>query len=225
MEKINKLNVGILLCGGFGSRFNSDILKQMYIIDNLPIFAHSLNVLLNTLDVVVIVVNSACFNDIKKITETTLDTVRIHIIINDDGDRLESIYTAICFIKNNLTAHNIIIHDGARPFIKEEHITNLLSKMDDEILYAQYYFNLVNGLLKKIDGKYEEVDRSDFIEICTPICVNFELYEFLFSKYLKKENRICWELIPVLDLLNIKYELLEGNYKFMRKITTLEDVL
>jgi 2-C-methyl-D-erythritol 4-phosphate cytidylyltransferase len=29
MEKINKLNVGILLCGGFGSRFSSDILKQM----------------------------------------------------------------------------------------------------------------------------------------------------------------------------------------------------
>jgi 2-C-methyl-D-erythritol 4-phosphate cytidylyltransferase len=224
MEK--KLNVGILLCGGFGSRFSSDILKQMYIIDNLPIFAHSLKILLNTLNAIVIVVNSACFNDIKNITETTLDSVsRIHIIINDDGDRLESIYTAICFIKNNLTANYIIIHDGARPFIKEEHIINLLSKMDDEILYAQYYLNLVNGLLKKIDGKYEEVDRSEFIEICTPICANFELYEFLFSKYLKKENRICWELIPVLDLLNIKYELIEGNYKYMRKITTLEDVL
>jgi 2-C-methyl-D-erythritol 4-phosphate cytidylyltransferase len=96
----DKLNVGILLCGGFGSRFSSDILKQMYIIDKLPIFAHSLKILLNTLDDVVIVVNSACFDDIKKITET-LDTVRIYIIINDDGDRLESIYTAICFIKNN----------------------------------------------------------------------------------------------------------------------------
>jgi 2-C-methyl-D-erythritol 4-phosphate cytidylyltransferase len=224
MEKTNKLNVGILLCGGFGSRFSSDILKQMYIIDNLPIFAHSLKILLNTLDTVIIVVNSACFNDIKKITET-LDSVRIHIIINDDGDRLESIYTAICFIKNNLTAHNIIIHDGARPFIKEEHITNLLSKMDDEILYTQYYFNLVNGLLKKNNnGYHEEVDRSEYIEICTPICANFELYEFLFSKYLKKENRICWELIPLLDKLNIKYELLEGNYKYMRKITTLKDV-
>jgi 2-C-methyl-D-erythritol 4-phosphate cytidylyltransferase len=47
--------VGILLCGGFGSRFSSDILKQMYIIDNLPIFAHSLKILLNTLDAIVIV--------------------------------------------------------------------------------------------------------------------------------------------------------------------------
>lgn len=220
-----KLNVGILLCGGFGSRFSSDILKQMYIIDNLPIFAHSLKILLNTLDSVVIVVNTICFNDIKKITET-LDTARIHIVINDDGDRLESIYTAICFIKNNLTAHNIVIHDGARPFIKQEHILNLLSKMDDKILYAQYYFNLVNGLLKKNnEGNYEEVDRTEFIEICTPICANFELYEFLFSNYLKKENRICWELIPLLDKFKIKYELIEGNYKYMRKITTLKDVV
>jgi 2-C-methyl-D-erythritol 4-phosphate cytidylyltransferase len=219
-----KLNVGILLCGGFGSRFSSDILKQMYIIDNLPIFAHSLKILLNTLDTVVIVVNSSCFNDIKKITES-LDSVRIHIVINDVGDRLESIYEGICFIKNNLTANHIVIHDGARPFIKEEHILNLLSKMDDEILYTQYYFNLVNGLLKKNnEGKYEEVDRSEFIEICTPICANFKLYEFLFSNYMKKENRICWELIPLLDTLKIKYELLEGNYKYMRKITTLKDV-
>ena len=48
----DKLNVGILLCGGFGS---SDNLKQMYIINNLPIFAHSLKILLNTLDTVIIV--------------------------------------------------------------------------------------------------------------------------------------------------------------------------
>jgi len=220
-----KLNIGLLLSGGFGNRFSSNILKQMYIIDNLPIFAHSLKILLNTLDSVVIVVNTICFNDIKKITES-LDTVRIHIVINDVGDRLESIYTGICFIKNNLTAHNIVIHDGARPFIKEEHILNLLSKMDDKILYAQYYFNLVNGLLKKNnEGNYEEVDRSEFIEICTPICANFKLYEFLFSNYLKKENRICWELIPLLDTFKIKYELIEGDYKYMRKITTLKDVV
>jgi hypothetical protein len=48
MEKSHKLNVGILLCGGFG-----------------------------------------CFNDIKKITEATLDSIRIHIIINNVGGRLQ----------------------------------------------------------------------------------------------------------------------------------------
>ena len=218
-------NIGILLSGGFGNRFSSRILKQLYIVDNSPLFLHSLKILLNTLDTIVIVVNSDCFNDIQQIIET-LDKNKIHIVINDVGDRLESLYTGLCFIKNNLTAHNIVIHDGARPFIKEEHILNLLSKMNDEILYAQYYFNLVNGLLKKNnEGNYEEVDRSEFIEICTPICANFKLYEFLFSTYLKKENRICWELIPLLDIFKIKYELIEGDYKFMRKITTLKDVV
>ena len=112
-----KLNVGILLCGGFGNRFSSNILKQLYIVDNSPLFLHSLIILLNTLDTVVIVVNSACFNDVQQIIDG-LYTVRIHIVINDVGDRLESLYTGICFIKNNLTAHNIVIHDGARPFKK-----------------------------------------------------------------------------------------------------------
>ena len=83
----------------------------------------------------------------------------------------------------------------------------------------------MNGLLlKNKDGNYEETDRSEFIEICTPICANFELYEFLFSNNLKKEKRKCYEIIPLLDSLKIKYELIEGEYKYIRKITKLEDI-
>ena len=216
-------NVGILLSAGYGNRFSNDIVKQLYIIDDLPMILYSLKVLLNVLDYVVIVVNTKCFDDVKKIIhENNIIENKIYIVINDINDRLESINTGLYFIKNNMkNVKNIIIHDSARPFIKEKHIIDLISKINDEILYSQYYFNLVNGLLlKNKDGNYEETDRSEFIEICTPICANFELYEFLFSN----KKRKCYEIIPLLDSLKIKYELIEGEYKYIRKITKLEDI-
>lgn len=213
-------NVGILLAGGFGNRFSPNILKQMYNYNSSPLFLHSLRILVNVLDIVIIVANSACYEDIKR--HVVID--KIYITVNDEGDRLESIYNALCFIKNNIKEpiSKLIIHDCARPFINEEHINTLLNS---NTFYSQYYLKLTNGLLRLNNlNKYEEVDRNEFIEICTPICVNYKLYEFLFYNYIKKERRICWEIIPLLDLLNIKYELIEGEYKYIRKITKLTDL-
>ena len=59
-----KKNIAILLSGGF-SRFNSSTLKQLYNYNSIPLFLHSLKILSQTLDIVVIIVNSLCFDDIK----------------------------------------------------------------------------------------------------------------------------------------------------------------
>jgi 2-C-methyl-D-erythritol 4-phosphate cytidylyltransferase len=223
------MNVGILLCGGFSNRFDSKILKQMYNYESNPLFTYSLKILIQTLDIIIIIVNSLCFDDIKKIIEEDeeLNKYRIYLSVNDINCRMESIYNGLSFIKNNLKDEkisNLIIHDSARPFIKENHISDLLNLMNNEIKYSQYYFTLFNGLLKKSDGRYKEVDRDKFIEICTPICINFELFEFIFTTYMRKENRIMYEFIPLLDLLKIKYKLVIGD-KYLRKITKITDII
>ena len=96
---------------------------------------------------------------------------------------MESIYNGLCFIQNNLQKENIsnlIIHDAARPFIKEKHITNLLDLITKENFYAQYYLKIVNGLIKKNESGYEEVNREEFIEICTPVCINFKFLHIFY---------------------------------------------
>ena len=221
-------NIGILLIGGFGTRFDNNIEKQLYKIDSTPLFIYSLKILINTLDSVVIVTNSKCLSEVKEIIKMDyiLNNKEIFIVTNDIGDRLESIDVGLNFITKYFSKNvlNFIIHDGSRPFIKEKHISNLLSIVKDDIFYSQYYLNLTNGLLKCNNENYEEVDRDDFIEICTPICGNFGLFSFLFSNYIKKERRICWEVIPLLDLLKIKYELIKGSSKSLQKITTKDDL-
>ena len=192
------------------------------------LFIYSLKILINTLDSVVIVTNSKCLSEVKEIIKMDyiLNNKEIFIVTNDIGDRLESIDVGLNFITKYFSKNvlNFIIHDGSRPFIKEKHISNLLSIVKDDIFYSQYYLNLTNGLLKCNNENYEEVDRDDFIEICTPICGNFGLFSFLFSNYIKKERRICWEVIPLLDLLKINYELIKGSSKSLQKITTKDDL-
>lgn len=221
-------NIGLLLIGGFGTRFDNNIKKQLYLYNSIPLFLYSLRILVNTLNSIVIVVNSECLDEITKIIleSNLLNKENIYTITNDIGDRLESIETGLHFISKYLSkdVENLVIHDGSRPFIKEKHVNNLLSVMKDDIFYSQYYLNLTNGLLKRDNENYEEVNRDDFIEICTPICVNFGLFSFLFLNYIKKERRICWEVIPLLDLLKIKYELIKGSSKSLQKITTKDDL-
>lgn len=220
-------NIGLLLIGGFGTRFDNNICKQLYKIDSIPLFFYSLEILVKTLDYVVIVVNSIFYNEVKEIISSLNKKKHIFVITNDVGDRLESIFAGLDFIDKNFSKDivNIIIHDGSRPFIKEKHINNLLSVMkEDDIFYSQYYLNLTNGLLKCNNDNYEEVNRDDFIEICTPVCVNFGLFFFLFLNYIKKERRICWEIIPLLDLLKIKYKMIKGSIKSLQKITTKDDL-
>ena len=47
-----------------------------------------------------------------------------------------------------------------------------------------------------------------------------------YLNYMKKEMRISYEFIPVLDLLKMKYELVCGDdeYKYLRKVTKLTDL-
>ena len=221
-------NIGLLLIGGFGTRFDNNIEKQLYKIDSIPLFVYSLKILVNTLDSVVIVTNSKCLGAVKEIIKMDyiLNNKEIFIVTNDIGDRLESIDVGLNFISKYFSKDvlNLVIHDGSRPFIKEKHVNNLLSNVKDDIFYSQYYLNLTNGLLKCNNENYEEVNRDDFIEICTPVCVNFGLFSFLFSNYIKKERRICWEVIPLLDLLKINYELIKGSSKSLQKITTKDDL-
>ena len=117
-------NIGLLLLGGFGRRFDINVLKQLYLYNSVPLFVYSLKILVNTLDSVIIVVNSICYKEVFKIIENDnfLNKKEIYITINDFGDRLESIEAGLNFIQKYSieTISNIIIHDGSRPFIKEK---------------------------------------------------------------------------------------------------------
>jgi len=237
-------NICILLSAGTSSRFVSNINKQLYILDNKkPVITFSIETIIDYVDKLIIITNSKCYNEIvnlpiiklqrKNFTSKNSNS-KIIVLKNDINCRLESINTGLQYInkyyKNNksINLSNIIIHDAARPHIKKEYIENLLinSRSINNTLYSQYYLKLINGLMNiDIDnGIHEIVDRDKYIELCTPLCINYHIFDFIFKNYMDKENRITNEFIPIMKLLDIKYNFIEGHYKYLRKITTIDDV-
>jgi len=217
------MNVGIILSAGTSSRFKNKLkqYKQLFCIEDIPVIQYSITIMVNTLDKIIIVTNSKCYNEIINMVKNNENII---VVINDINCRLESIGKALDYINNNMeNIKNVIIHDSARPFITEKHINKVL-EANKKTFYSHYYLKLVNGLAKKNDRKYEIMNRDDFIELCTPICINYPIFNLIYKNYISKENRIFNEFIPALDLLNIKYKLIEGKLKHLRKITTIDDI-
>jgi 2-C-methyl-D-erythritol 4-phosphate cytidylyltransferase len=235
-----KYNVGLILAAGNSSRFNINTPKQLFVLNGVPMINYSIEAMINNVDKLIIVSNSKCLEEINIIVSNYnifSNNRKIVVLTNDIDCRLESIKKCLEYIQSsNLNVTNIIIHDSARPYIKHSHINELL-KMNDTCLYSQYYLKLVNGLAVKIlnnnnnnnnnsnnNTKYEMIDREQYIEVCTPVCCNYYLFYFIFMNYIDKPNRIVYEILPILNLFNIKYNMIEGSYKYLRKITIMDDV-
>jgi len=217
------LNTGILLAAGTSSRFvsNDNKPKQLYLLNNLPVIMHSVNAMVDILDELIIITNSNCYEEIKYMTS---NYTNITLIVNDVNCRLESIGIGLNYLRNKHdNVKNIVIHDSARPFIKQYHIQELIDSCDT-YLYSQYYLKLVNGLCKKEYSNLKMLDRDEYIEICTPLASNFDMFHFIFMNYINKQNRITYEHISILDMLKIKYNLIIGNHTYLKKITVYNDI-
>jgi 2-C-methyl-D-erythritol 4-phosphate cytidylyltransferase len=205
------MNVGVILAAGNSSRFQNEVPKQLYSINNKPIINHSIDILSQSLDEVIIVTNTYCYDKIN--TNHT-------ILINDVDDRIESIKVALDYIGNK-KYKNIIIHDSARPFITTNHINDLLES-SKKYQHTQYYLELVNGLVRKNEIGWEVAPREDFIELCSPQITNFELFKNIFTEYIK--TKIDCEILPIICKLQYDYNLIKGSNKYLRKITTIDDI-
>ena len=211
-----KINIGILLAAGHSSRFEEND-KQLYKINGKSVISFSIDLLSKNLDQLIIVTNSNNYSDISTLNPNAVT------VINDVDTRTRSIGAALDYIYKYMeNVKNIIIHDGARPFITQKYIDELLLA-SQSYSYVQYYLSLVNGLAKRKDSGYEIVDRKEYIELCTPVIADYKIYNNIFKNHIDKiESSI--EALPVLDSLKIPYKLIEGRHKYIRKITTIEDI-
>jgi 2-C-methyl-D-erythritol 4-phosphate cytidylyltransferase len=205
------MNVGIILAAGKSSRFNNSIPKQLYTINGKPIINHSIDILNQLLDEVIIITNSTCYSQIITNNE---------ILVNDVDDRIKSIKTALDYLNDDYS--NILIHDAARPFITKDCINNLIESQKNNF-HSQYYLPIVNGLAKIGEsGSWEIPNRDEYIQLCSPQITNFKLFKSIFREYI--ESNIYCEVLPIVSKLKYDYNLILGDDKYLRKITTINDI-
>lgn len=201
------MNFGVILAAGKSTRFDSEVPKQLYVLNGKPIIQHSIDLLSKYFDKIVIVTNSDCANHITG-----------NVLINDTDSRIESIRVAINSIEK---CDNILIHDAARPYITGKMIDVLLDSQRKN-LHSQFYLPLVNGLARINGLGYEIPNREDFIQLCSPQITEFGLFKSIFNDYILT-GKEC-EILPIVSKFQLPYNLIKGHYRYLRKITTLEDI-
>ena len=192
--------IGIILAAGTSSRFKSDTPKQLYSINNKPIIEYSIDTMINLVDILIIVIN-------KNIILPFSNTSKIVVLENNMNQRKASLNIAIKYIQDTFqNTEKVLIHDSARPYITQSYFEELLKSTSK---YTQYVIKLTNGLYNIETNS--PVNRDSYIELCTPICISFDILKIQ-------------ETDEIIDSIDRKPDFIYGHYNILKKITTIEDV-
>lgn len=217
--KNNKTVTGIILCAGNSIRFGQDKNKNLFEISNKPILIYSLeNFEKNKyIDDIIIAVREEDKKDIENIIKTVIPIKHIKLIIGGKT-RKESVYNCI----KNTNSDIVIIHDGARPYIKQEYINNCIEEMD--IFNGVAIAVKSKDTIKITDEKgivKSTTDRKNTWIIQTPQCFDRKILKSCHEK--QKDDESITDDCMLLERNNQKIKLIEGDYQNI-KVTTYEDI-
>ena len=209
---------GIILCAGNSTRYGKGINKNFENIGCRTVLSYSLKVFAE---------NSNITDMILVIREEDLDIINDILykeridkpikIVYGGISRRESVYNALISTNSSI----VIIHDGARPVIKNKYI-------NDCIKYMKKYKGVIVGVkakdtIKVVNDSEEIVSSTDrkYTWIGqTPQCFDRKLLLKLHEE--NKDNSITDDSM-LLELASYKVKIIEGEYSNI-KITTSDDL-
>lgn len=183
MRKINSVHV-ILLAGGVGSRFCSDIPKQFVKVDDIPIIIYTLKKLqLDEIKGITVVCVDGWISYLKELIEK-YEIKKVNRIVSGGASAFESIRKGYDVLLPDLSVDDIIIiHDSVRPLLPKPVI-------DDCINVAAKNGNAC-ACLKSIEGLVlrdndecgvEPADRYRVMRIQTPQAYRVDFFNSLIEK-------------------------------------------
>ncbi len=169
-----KSNIGVILAGGLGARFHSDIPKQYMKLNGNEVIAYSINAFKNstTIDDFIVVVDQNEF--IEKNIETKFN---VKCILGGET-RNHSLHNAILYIKENYpNCDNVLFHEAARPFIRPSIVDTYIQELEqhDAVITAVKITDSIGHQDKWI------VDRQEYYLIQAPEAFKFDLLAKHFS--------------------------------------------
>lgn len=216
---MEKTVTAIILVAGNSTRFGQNRNKNFEIIEGKEVLLYSLEKF-NENDLVkdIMIVCKKDEEDIvRKIASKITLNKEIQYIIGG-ATRQESVYNAIIKTDSNI----VIIHDGARPMIKDRFITECIEEMDNfkGVSIAVKSKDTIkitddNGIVK------ETTLRKNTWVIQTPQCFDRELLLEMHEKF--KGDETVTDDCMLMERSGSNVKLIEGEYSNI-KVTTYDDV-
>lgn len=206
----------IVLCAGKGSRSGLTYNKMLYRFKNKTVYEMTMEIFLNDerCKQIVVVTKEEELDDLKKL----ISSKKIDYVFGGK-ERQDSVYNGLQVVKEDY----VLIHDGARPYLKKENIDDILeclNKNDACLLIVP-----VKDTIKVcIDGNIvKTLPREQLVQAQTPQAFKTELIKRCYQKG-KDKNYIATDDTSLVEYFeNIEVKAVLGSYSNI-KITTPDDL-
>ena len=216
---INKRSISaIILIAGNSTRYNKNINKNFEIINRKPVLSYSLHAFDKNMyiDNIIIAVKKTEINHVKEIVNNESLNKDIKIVIGGNS-RKESVYNCIKATNSDI----VIIHDGARPLIKQDYINHCIKSM-------KHFKGVTVGVKAKDTIKISDSDgivinttnRANTWLVQTPQCFDRQVLLKMHEKYRDEDST---DDCSLLEKDNYTIKMIQGDYTNI-KITTREDL-
>lgn len=206
----------IILAAGSGKRTGLKYNKVLYEIKGKKLIDYSLDRLKEypIIDEIILVVSQDEVDYFVSRYGKKVDN-----IVVGGKERQDSVYNALNVIKNKY----VIVHDGARPFIPDYSIKELLSFIESEKSLTLAV--KVKDTIQRVKGNkvVETLDRNELYAAQTPQAFHKEVI-VKAHELAKKDNFIGTDDTMLVEkYLHIPAHIVTGDYRNL-KLTTLDDI-
>ncbi len=202
------MNVIMVLSGGSGTRFGTDLPKQYHLLMGKPVIEYVLDAcrLSKCADEIIVVAS-------KKYEKKLREKYKCTVVVGGK-ERSNSVKNGIDYINNEFNCDKLVIVDAVTPLITEEQIDKYFSLLDNYD-HVETGLNIVTGM-RRVDGK--QAIRDDYYLVCGPEAFRFQLFYDNFSD----QNLPTTMFLPQLPSGSKTYVCYD--YPYSMKLTYLFDM-
>ena len=229
----------IILAAGSGSRMHSAVAKQFLPLKGRPLIWYALHVVEESkiIDDCILVTSEQDIPYVREEIVQKYHFTKVNIITSGGAERYLSVSRALQLIADGrLKCPNehgyVFIHDGARPFVTEEMIRQMIA--ETKVYHACVTGTLVKDTIKIADEEgfcATTPDRKRVWAVQTPQSFSYPLVLAAYEKLLEQENKLLQAGVSITDdamvverMTSQKVKLVEGSYRNI-KLTTPEDMI
>ncbi|WP_243388369.1 2-C-methyl-D-erythritol 4-phosphate cytidylyltransferase [Bacillus kexueae] len=211
----------VIPAAGQGKRMKAGKNKQFILLDSQPLIIHTLKVFESdpNCDGVILVVNQKEVDEFRTLL-STYQIKKVRKLVQGGAERQYSVYNGLRQVDGDGI---VLIHDGARPFVKISSIQKLVDKAAKS--GAAVLAVPVKDTVKKVNDLevVNTVDRSSLWAVQTPQA--FRLSVVLKAHEQAIQNHFLGtDDASLVEEMGHKVSIVEGNYLNL-KVTTPEDIL
>lgn len=211
----------VILAAGKATRMNMNVNKHFLIMNGKPIIWYAINKFLNhhyVSRIILVVSDEDRCTFESEILKKYFEGENIFLVLGGK-ERQDSLSNALEFVESEY----VLVHDGARPFVSFECITQGIEKAYEYGASSSYVLPKDTIKIREGEESFKTLNRNDLLCIQTPQCFKTKLLINAYD-YVKKNNKVVTDESSALDYIGENTHFYLGDY-FNIKITTKEDLI